>query len=457
QAANVYLRAHDKIKAAALFERGGDFEQAAQLYEESGNQSKASALYEQSHRYYEAGKIAHSLGDADRAIQLLQQVDGSHEQYDSATLILSQLFVQKNLPALAVDKLKRLIGEQQISAANIDHFYNLGLAYEKLENDGEAVSTFRKILTERYGYKDVDQRIARLTAPKPKAAPASVPAPPPPAPPPAPAVAASAPPPVPAPAPAPAKPAGSPIQIGEELGKGLLGTTYRGTDTRNQQPVVVKLLRGDLLRDRMVVQQFLAEAQAARTLEHPSLVRLLGLVEIQGSKAAVTEYVEGFDLAAFLARNKRISIKQSVDLLTTLADAFGYAHERRLLHRDLKPSNILVGKAGKLKIAGFGLGALRVRELDPSDGYPSPEFLGGAPFGIRADIYALGALIFHALTGQNPGQGASANGSPPRLKQILPEAPDALDRILAQCLMQDPAQRFATSGELLSAAKSVQA
>jgi serine/threonine-protein kinase len=207
----------------------------------------------------------------------------------------------------------------------------------------------------------------------------------------------------------------------------------------------------------MVVQQFLAEAQAARALEHPSLVRLLGLIEIQGSKAAVTEYVEGFDLAAFLARNKRISIKQSVDLLTTLADAFGYAHERRLLHRDLKPSNILVGKAGKLKIAGFGLGALRVRELDPSDGYPSPEFLGGAPFGIRSDIYALGALIFHALTGQNPGQGASANGSPPRLKQILPEAPDALDRILAQCLMQDPAQRFATSGELLSAAKSVQA
>jgi serine/threonine-protein kinase len=222
---------------------------------------------------------------------------------------------------------------------------------------------------------------------------------------------------------------------------------------------VVKLLRADLLRDRIVVQQFLAEAQAARSLEHPSLVRFLGLVEIQGAKAAVTEYVEGFDLAAFLSRNKRISIKQSVDLLTTLADAFGYAHERRLLHRDLKLTNILVGKAGKLKIAGFGLGALRIRELDPADGYPSPEFLGGAPFGIRSDIYALGALIFHAVTGQNPGAGlgASANGSPPRLRQILPEAPDSLDQILARCLMQDPAHRFGSTGELLAAAKTVQA
>ena len=466
QAANVYLRAHDKLKAATLFERGGDFEQAAQLYEEAGNQAKASTLYQQSRRYYEAGKLAQGLGDSDRAIQLLQQVDGSHEHYDAATLILSQLFIEKNMPALAVDKLKRLIGERQISAANIDHFYNLGLAYEKLGNDGEAVSTLRKIMTERYGYKDVEQRIERLTSPRAASPPpataaaASAPIPRTSAlPPTAPAAPAPAAPAVrPAPAPAPAA-SGSPIQLGEELGKGLLGITYRGTDTRNQQAVVVKLLRGDLLRDRIVVQQFLAEAQAARALEHPNLVRFLGLVEIQGAKAAVTEYVEGFDLAAFLSRYKRISVKQSVDLLTTLADAFGYAHERRVLHRDLKPSNILVGKDGKLKIAGFGLGALRIRELDPADGYPSPEFLGGAPFGIRSDIYALGALIFHTLTGENPGagRGASANGSPPRLRQILPEAPDSLDQILARCLMEDPAQRFGSTGELLAAAKTVQA
>ncbi len=460
QAANVYLRAHDKPKAAALFERGGDFEQAAQLYEESGNQSKASALYEQSRRYFDAGRLAQSLGDSERAIQLLQQVDGSHENYDAATLTLSQLFIQKNMPALAVDKLKRLTSEQ-ISSLNIDHFYSLGLAYEKLENDSEAVITFKKIMTERYGYKDVEERIKRLTSPRaaaPAPAPAAAPsapipmAQPAPTPPAAPASSAAT-----APRPAPAA-SGSPIQIGEELGKGLLGTTYRGTDTRTQQPVAVKLLRGELLRDRIVVQLFLAEAQAARTLEHPNLVRFLGLVEIQGAKAAVTEYVEGFDLKAFLSRNKRLSLKQSVDLLTTLADAFGYAHEKRLLHRDLKLTNLLVGKAGKLKIAGFGLGALRVRELDPADGYPSPEFLSGAPFGVRSDIYAVGALIFHALTGQNPvaGEGPAANGSPPRLRQLLPEAPDSLDQILARCLMQDPAERFGSTGELLAAAKGVQ-
>jgi hypothetical protein len=357
-----------------------------------------------------------------------------------------------------VDKLKRLIGEHQISSSNIDHFYNLGIALEKLGNTGEAVATFRKVMTERYGYKDVEQRIGRLTAPPPPVAP-------PPPPPPAVQVvpparraetAPMAAPVAPAPAPAPSTGGSSPIQLGAELGKGLLGTTYRGTDLRNQQPVTVKLLKGELLRDRLVVQQFLAEANAARSLEHPSVVRFLGLVEIQGAKAAVTEFVDGFDLGTFVSRNKRISIKQSVDLLVTLADACGVAHEKRLLHRDLKLTNILVAKAGRLKISGFGLGALRARELDPEDGYPSPEFLRGLPFDIRSDVYALGALVFHALTGQNPaGRGPSGNGSPPRLRELMPDAPEVLDQILARCLISDPAQRFGSTAELLAAARTV--
>jgi eukaryotic-like serine/threonine-protein kinase len=461
-AANVYLRARESLKAAELFERGGDFEQAAKLFEESGDRARASKLYEQSRRFYEAGKLAHAVGDGERAIQLLQQVDASHEHYDSATLVLSQLFIQKNMPALAVDKLKRLLGEQQISSSNIEHFYTLGVAYERLGQAAEAVATFRKIMTERYGYQDVEQRIARLSNPaasRPAAAAAAAAAPPPaPTRPPVdPVGAPQAATPAPSPAAPPAAPGSPPIQLGEELGKGLLGVTYRAIDVRNQRPVAVKLLRPDLLRDRAVVQQFLAEAQQARSLDHPSLVRFLGLVDIQGSKAVVTEFVEGFDLATFLNRSKRISVKQSVDLLTTLSLALGYAHERNLLHRDLKASNILVGKGGKLRVAGFGLGALRRRELGRADGFPSPEFLSGAPFDARSDIYALGAVIFHALTGLHPEDPQlSQNGSAPRLRQVLPEAPESLDQIVGRCLARDPTERFATTGELLAAARIVQ-
>jgi serine/threonine protein kinase len=208
-----------------------------------------------------------------------------------------------------------------------------------------------------------------------------------------------------------------------------------------------------LIRDQNVVQQFLAEAKVARGFEHPSIVRLLGLIEIQGSKAAVTEFVEGFSLAAFLERNKRLTIKQAVDLLNTLSMAMAYAHERKLLHRDLKLSNILVGAGGKLKLTGFGLGALRLAQLGKADGYPAPEFLNGSGIGPRSDIYSLGAVIFHALTELNP---VGANGASPPLRQLLPDAPELLEQILARCLAQDPAQRFASAAELSNALKGVQ-
>ena len=474
QAAGVYLRAGEKKQAAAMFERGNDLEQAAKLYEESQNLAKASELYEQSGRFYEAGKLAQQQGDDDRAIQLLQQIDGSHEHYDAATLILSRLFLTKNMPGLAVDKIQRLIGNQQISGQTLELFYCLGLAYEQLGKATEAIDTFRKVMTERYGYEDVEQRIARLSAPggSPTPSPANAPGqhapvpqpqPVPVAQPAQPAPAAPAPQapvagqpapratPAPAPAAAPQSAAASPIQLGEVLGKGLLGTTYKGVDSRNQSPVTVKLLRADLIRDQSVVQQFLAEAKLARGLEHPSLVRLLGLIDIQGSKAAVTEFVEGFNLSTFLERNKRLTIKQALDLLNTLSIAIGYAHERKLLHRDLKLTNILVGTGGKLKVTGFGLGALRLPQLGKADGYPAPEFLNGTAVGPRSDIYSLGAVIYHALTEQNPTE---ANGAVAPLRQLIPDAPEVLEAVLARCIAADPADRFASTNEILAALKS---
>ena len=459
QAAGVYLRAGEKQKAAVMFEVGGDREQAAKLYDEIKDYPKASELYEQSGRFFEAGQLAKQQGDGDRAIRLLQQIDGSHDHYDDATLVLARLFIEKNMPALAVDKLERLLGGQQISGKTLEHFYCLGRAFEKLGKTSEAIDTFRKVLTERYGYEDVEQRIARLSAgsaaPEPPTQAARSAQPAAPAPPAAPVAPPAASAPLATPAPAAAPPtqaeAASPIQLGELLGKGLLGITHKGIDTRNQSPVIIKLLRQDLIQNPSILQQFIAEAKLARNLEHPSLVRLLGLIQVQGTKAAVTEYVDGFSLSTFLERNKRVSIKQGMDLLSTLAAAISYAHKRKLLHRDLKLTNILIGAGGKLKLTGFGMGALRVAQLGRADGYPAPELLSGAAIGPRSDIYSLGAVIFHALTGNNPAsEEASANGAPP-LRQLCPDASATFEQVLARCLTNDPAGRFASAQEVIAA------
>jgi tetratricopeptide (TPR) repeat protein len=481
QAANVYLRAGKKKEAAGMFERGHDFETAAKLYQEVGETASASNLFEKAGRFFEAGKSAHALGQPERAIKLLQQVDSGDENYEAATLTLCRLFIDSGKGSLAVDKLTRLLGNRPVSGQTLDHFYTLGLAYEKLGQRTEAIETFKKILAERYGYEDVEQRIARLSAGPPAreaaaAAPRAAPnaAPPPSAHPAAPPAA-----PAPGPAAAPRYPASAvhtqagvaqprpvaegaratpqaPFQLEQELGQGFLGRTFKGIDTRNGAPVAIKLLRKELLANRDVVQHFLAEAKLARTFDHPNLVRLLGLVELQGEKAVVMEYVEGVSLAAILARSKRFSVKQTVDLINTLCSVLGYAHERKLLHRDLKLTNVLVGQGGRLRIAGFGLGALRLAATSSDqNGYLPPELQTNGGADARSDLFSLGGMAFHGLTGLHPeSPQAKALGAPSMVK-IVPALPPKLDQVVVRCLAANPAARFASAAELQAACRGI--
>ena len=238
--------------------------------------------------------------------------------------------------SLAQEKLQRVLRDRPIGPQTLEHYYCLGLVYEKLGKREEAIETFRRVMAERYGYEDVEEKIARLSAPAsaaqqapapsappadgaPRAAVASPAAPASAAPP---AVGAARPPAAPAkPAPlatpptttaptpiAPiagaaatpssaAKPATSrpatpppapsagaapspPFKLLEELGRGLLGGTFKAVDTRNDRPVVVKFLKKDILQNAETVKRFVAEVKLARSFDQPNLVRLLGLTEM---------------------------------------------------------------------------------------------------------------------------------------------------------------------------------
>ncbi len=454
QAANVYLRADMKEEAAGMFERGHDFRAAARLFEQTGHNERASNLYEKAELYYEAGKIACDLGDNERGIQLLQRIDPESENYEAATLILSRLFIEKDMASLAVEKLARVLGDRSISTSTLELFYYLGRAYEGLGKSNEALSTYKKVMAERYGYEDVEQRIAQLTSPASAAPPQVQPAAAPPSAKQAtlattgyfPTAAKTA---------EKSVPSKSPIQVTQELGSGLLGTTFKGVDTRNGRPVAVKFLRQELLKDKAVVQRLLAETRLARSLQHPSLVRLLGLTEIEGRKAAVMEFVEGFNLASLMTRSKRLTIKQGLDRLSTLCAPLGHAHQNKILHLDLKMTNVLVAKGGKLRLTGLGLSALRISVSDEGDGYPSPELVGGRQTDGRSDIYSLGGLIFHGLSGQHPAERQAASEGAPSLRQLASEVPEILDNLISRCLAEDPAARFSTVADLAAAARPI--
>jgi serine/threonine-protein kinase len=220
--------------------------------------------------------------------------------------------------------------------------------------------------------------------------------------------------------------------------------------------VAVKFIRPELLQDRDAVQAFLAEARLARGLEHPHIIHLLGLAEVGGRRAVVMEYVEGFNLAKLLERTKRLTIKQALDLLSTLAPALGHAHKNKILHRDLKMANVLVAKGGKLYVSGIGLGALRTHKLGKADGYPPPEFLGGQKPDAKTDVYSLGAMLFHGLSGLHPeGPEATSTGTPPSLRSLAPDVPEAFDQLITRCLAQQPSDRFHNMADLVAAAQTL--
>ena len=470
QAANVYLRAEKKEEAATMFARGGDALMAAKLYADIGKDAEASELFEKAEHHFEAGRLANQLGDEERAIRLFQRVDSSDQNYENATLLLSRLFLNKGMVSLAEEKLQRVLRDRPIGNQTLEHYYCLGLVYEKLGKRDEALETFRKVMSERYGYEDVEERIAQLSARPSSSAPPAPPAPltvaAEPSPPPPGAVPDDEPngkepdvhEDVPSPEPPPpAKPAPSPpFKLVEELGRGFLGGTFKATDTRNDKPVIIKFLRRELLEDRAVVERFLAEAKIAKTFDHPNLVRLLGLTEMRAHKVVVTEFVEGKSLDELLSGNKRLGVKQALDLLSTLCIALGYAHQRKLLHKDLKMTDVLVARGGKLRLAGLGLGALRTPALGEGYRYPPPEFLAGSPTDARTDIYSLGGMLFHAMSGLHPGSPeAAANGAPLALRKLAPGVPDSLDEIVARCLAEKPEERFANVAELFAAASEL--
>jgi tetratricopeptide (TPR) repeat protein len=467
QAANVFLRAGKKSEAATMFEHGHDFDMAAKLYSECGDNDKASELYEKAGRFYEAGKWAHDHGDSDRAIQLLQKVDPDSDGYDPSTLILSRLFIERDMASLAAEKLTRMLGGRPVDAQTLEHYYYLARAYEQLGKTQDATETYKKVMAQRYGFEDVEERLTRLSSPKPSQ-PGEGGSPPTPTPQPSEPTSeqeAPAPPPTepaaPSPKPedpsTPAQPpaAKPPIRVTQALGNGLLGPTYKGVDASSGKALAVKFIRPELLGDRDTVRELLDEARRAREIEHPHIVHLLGLAEISGRRAVVMEYVDGYDLSKILAGNKRLTIKQALDLLNKLSSALGQAHQEKLLHRDLKMTNVLIAKGGTLRLTGIGLGALRTPKLGKADGYPPPEFLSGQPADERMDVYSLGALLFHGLSGLPPDNPEVP--SPPSLKTLLPDVPDALDQLITRCLAEDPASRFQNIVDLAAAARAIRA
>jgi serine/threonine protein kinase len=251
----------------------------------------------------------------------------------------------------------------------------------------------------------------------------------------------------------------------EEIARGGMGVVYKARQKSLERIVALKMLLFGAHSSPELVRRFRAEAVLAAGLHHPNIVAVHEVGIHDGQPFLVMDYEEGQNLSYFL-RPEPISIRESVLCLHKLAVAIHYAHERNVLHRDLKPSNILLDGQREPHVTDFGL----ARRIDGestitisgqvlgSPNYMPPEQAAPRKGKVsrRSDVYGLGAILYHCLTGRPPFQAESleatlhlvvtADPVSPRL--LNPSVPLDLETICLKCLEKDPARRYHTAEDL---------
>jgi serine/threonine-protein kinase len=248
-------------------------------------------------------------------------------------------------------------------------------------------------------------------------------------------------------------------EIRGALGKGAMGTVYKGFDPHIERFVAIKTIRKDLVEPELAAQymaRFKNEAKAAGRLHHPNIV---GVYEY-GEDAEVTfiamEYVEGAGLREYLNRRLTFDFAQLVALMDQLLNALEFAHARGVVHRDIKPSNLIVTSQGVLKVADFGIARVDRTDLTTvgmligTPLYMSPEQCRGLDVDSRSDLFSTGVVLYELLTGEKPFRGnmeqitykiCHEDPEPPsRLSKL--RLPMAVDQLVATALAKDPGARF---------------
>ncbi|MDP9406152.1 MAG: protein kinase, partial [Actinomycetota bacterium] len=210
---------------------------------------------------------------------------------------------------------------------------------------------------------------------------------------------------------------GGRYELTERIASGGMAAVWRGYDPVLARTVAVKLLHGHLAADAAFRERFRREAIAAAKLTHPHVVNLYDTGTDGDRVYLVMEFVDGATLRDVVADLGTLSVGQAADIGEKVARALDYAHERGLVHRDVKPANILIGDDGAVKVADFGIAKAEEAGGDLTKtgmvlgtaAYVAPEQItGGAPVDGRADQYALGCVLYEALTGRPPFKGDSA-------------------------------------------------
>lgn len=256
-----------------------------------------------------------------------------------------------------------------------------------------------------------------------------------------------------------------PTQIGryridQVLGEGGFGLVFLAFDEQLQRQVAIKVRHPELAADSKTIEAYLIEARTVAGLDHPHIVPVYDVGSTSDFPCyVVSKYIDGTDLSKRLKKS-RLSIRDSIDLVATIAEALHYAHKRGLVHRDVKPGNVLLERGGKPYLADFGI-ALSEREVGRgpryvgSPPYMSPEQARGEGHRVdgRSDIFSLGSVLYELLTGRQPFKGDTQQELLDQVTGFEPRPPrqwddgitKELERICLKALSKRASERYTTA------------
>lgn len=263
-----------------------------------------------------------------------------------------------------------------------------------------------------------------------------------------------------------------------EVGRGATATVYLCEHPEGKPPVAVKLISfADKAKDegkwnRRLIKLFRTEWQVARRLDHPNIIKIFETVIEDKHAYLVLEFFEGTSLEHFCSFDRMLPLHRAVSAVFKCAMALDYAYRQGVIHRDIKPANILINKDFEVKITDFGLALDTFKDSQTdstfimgvgSPAYMSPEQIKGYPLNQKTDLYSLGVVLFHLLTGRLPFRGKHPaqliyriiNADPPAVSQLNPDVPERMDAIIKKALEKDLYSRYKNGADFAKDLTSV--
>lgn len=255
-------------------------------------------------------------------------------------------------------------------------------------------------------------------------------------------------------------------RIGSRIARGGMAAVYEATDTRLERTVAVKVMHSGLGDDEEFAARFVREARAAARLSHPNVVNVYDQGDDHGTVFLAMEYIPGHTLRDVIRKESPMSPARALALIEPVLSALAAAHRAGLIHRDIKPENVLIADDGRVKVADFGLAKAISTDtqhtvtggvLIGTVSYLAPELVIDGRADARADVYAVGVVLFELLTGVKPHEGESpiqvaykhVHEDVPPPSQEVPGIPPYVDALVARATTRDRAHRPADAAVLL--------